>query len=108
MLAPRLLSEGLKLMASCSASFTLLNAPLTLAELAAHLATRKDFLLHPCRERSLRPLQIVAGPYGYEVLFDAEKELVTLQYRHSARPCLCEAPSNHLSATQQIRLSWRR
>lgn len=69
-------------MASSRASFTLLNAPLTLAELAVHLATRKNFVIHPCRERSLRALHMVAGPYGYNVLFDADRELVTLEYRH--------------------------
>ena len=94
-----------KLMGLCTASFTLLDAPLTLAQLAGHLATRKNFLIHPCRERALRSLQIVAGPYGYDVVFDPEMELVALQYRHSLEPCLCEAPANHLSATQQMRLA---
>ena len=94
-------------MGTCSATFVLLDAPLTLAELAAHLSTRKNFLLHPCRERALRTVQIVAGPYGYEVLFDSQKELVTLQYRHTTQPCFCTAPVDHLSETQQIRLACR-
>jgi hypothetical protein len=106
-MAPPLLNAISKQMSSCSATFTLLDAPLTLAELAGHLATRKNFLLHPCRERALRAVQIVAGPYGYEVFFDREKELVTLQYRHSSRPCFCTAPLDHLSETQQIRLACR-
>jgi hypothetical protein len=77
-------------MASCRASFTHLTAPLTLAELAVHLATRKNFVIHPCRERSLRPLHMLAGPYGYNVLFDADRELVTLQYRHGPQTRLQE------------------
>ena len=92
-------------MATCSASFVLLDAPLTLAHLAGHLATRKNFLLYPCRERNLRALQIVAGPYGYEVVFDAEMELVALLYRQSTEPCLCDAPAAHLRASQLLRLA---
>ena len=95
-------------MATCSATFTLLDAPLTLAQLAIHLATRQNFLIHPCRERALRALQMVAGAYGYEITFDAAREMVRLQYRHTPQPCVCNAPAVHLSATQQMKLSWGR
>jgi hypothetical protein len=106
-LAPRVLTVGFKLMATCSASFTLLDAPLSLAQLAGHLATRKNFLIYPCRERALRAIQMVAGPYGYEVVFDPDMELVALQYRHSTEPCLCDAPAAHLRASQMIRITPR-
>jgi hypothetical protein len=90
-------------MAACSATFTLLETPLTLAELAVHLATRQNFLLHPCRERALRALEIVAGPYGYDVTFHPEEELARLQYRFTPARCVCEAPGAHLSEAQQLK-----
>ena len=53
-------------MQACSATFTLLEAPITLAALAKHLATRQDFVLYPCQSSALNVLQLVAPPYGYE------------------------------------------
>jgi len=93
--------------AKCSARFVLLEAPLTLAELARHLATRKNFLLHPCRASAVRTLEVVARPYGYEVSFEAEEEIACLQYRRSMEPCLCRGAVSHLSAKQQLKLLLR-
>src|SRR5688572_12405863 len=103
-----LLPAALPSVSKCSARFILLEAPLTLAELARYLATRKNFLLHPCRNGAVRMLQLVAQPYGYEVSFDAEKEIVCLQYRQSTQPCVCEGAVSHLSAAQQLKLLLRR
>jgi hypothetical protein len=84
-----------------------LEAPLTLAELARYLATRKNFLLHPCRIGAVRALQIVAQPYGYEISFDAEEEIICLQYRQSTQPCVCDGAASHLSAAQKLKLFLR-
>jgi hypothetical protein len=95
-------------MPKCSTEYVLLEAPLTLAELARHLATRKNFLLHPCGGSVVRALEVVARPYGYEVSFDAEEEVARLQHSGSAQACLCEGAASHLSATQQLKLLLRR
>lgn len=94
-------------MLKCSTQFVLLEAPLTLAELARHLATGKNFLLHPCGISVVRALEVVAQPYGYEVIFDADEEIVCLRRRGTAESCVCTNVSAHLSATEQLRLHLR-
>ena len=95
-------------MPKCSAEYILLEAPLTLAELARHLATRKNFLLHPCGTGVGRALEVVARPYGYSVSFDAEEEVACLHYSGSTQPCCCEGAVSHLSDEEQLRLHLRR
>ncbi|HWN96960.1 MAG TPA: hypothetical protein VNT99_18165 [Methylomirabilota bacterium] len=91
-------------MRACLATFTLLEAPIALAELARHLATRQDFILSPCRPGALSVLQLVTEPYGYDVEFHAEGDLACLRYRGSEQRCLCGNILAHLSSSQQIRL----
>ena len=94
-------------MLKCSTQFVLLEAPLTLAELARHLATGKNFVLHPCGISVVRALEVVARPYGYEVIFDAKEEIVCLRHPGSAESCLCTDVASHLSETQRLRLHLR-
>ena len=94
-------------MPKCSTEYVLLEAPLTLAELARHLATRKNFLFHPCGNSVVRALEVVARPYGYTVTFDAEGEVACLLHSSTAQHCDCDGAFSHLSARQQLKLLLR-
>ena len=74
-------------MQACAASFSLLEAPISLADLARHLATRKDFILYPCQASALNALQLVTPAYGYDAEFHAEGEFISLRHRRSDQPC---------------------
>jgi hypothetical protein len=97
----------LKRMQACSATFTLLEAPIALTALAGHLATRRDFILYPCQANALSVLQLVAQPYGYDTVFHTKEEIVCLRYRGNAQRCVCGAIGDHLSMARQFKLSLR-
>jgi hypothetical protein len=93
-------------MQACATNFALLEAPITLAELARHLATRKDFILYPCQAGALNILQLVAPAYGYDAEFHPDGEYVTLRHRRSEQQCECEVVVDPLTDWPQLRV-WR-
>ena len=94
----------LKQMDACTADFALLEAPITLADLARHLATRKDFILYPCQASALNILQLVAPAYGYDAEFHPEAECVSLRHRRSEPQCGCGIVGDHLTSWPQLRV----
>ena len=91
-------------MQACAASFALLEAPITLAELAQHLATRQDFILYPCQASALNVLQLVAPAYGYDAEFHPQGEYVSLRHRRGDAPCVCSSIAEHLSSWPHVRV----
>lgn len=60
--------------------------PISLIDLARHLATRRHFVLKPCGRGNLEVLQVVAAPYGYAVTFAQEEEAMYLRYLGEREP----------------------
>jgi hypothetical protein len=57
-----------------------LPVPISLLELARHLATGKHFVLEPCNPRQVGTLQIVAAPYGYAASLVEGTRAILLRY----------------------------